>query len=95
MGIPEKLGPKGLCLGGSEVGKEGQGGKSTLRGNKLKVGEALGIRGLCYPSNSRGVDQGWVRGSGQKNLIHYHKKSPFTYPPFHLTAMQTSQGLRA
>lgn len=27
MGIPEKLGPKGLCLGGSEMGKEGQGEK--------------------------------------------------------------------
>lgn len=28
MGIPEKRGPKGLCLGGSEMGKEeGQGEK--------------------------------------------------------------------
>lgn len=69
--------------------------KKYVTRDKLKVRAALGIRGLCYPLNSRGADQGWVRGSGQKNLIHYRKKSPFTYSPFHLTAMQTGQGLRA
>lgn len=46
MGIPEKRGPKGLCLGGSEMGKEGQERKYVTR-DKLKVREALGIRGFC------------------------------------------------
>lgn len=73
------------------VGEGGSGRKSMLRGNKLKVREALGVRGLCYPSNSWGVDQGWVRGSGQEDRDTC-KKYPSTYFPFHLTAMQTSRG---
>ena len=65
MCIPEKLGPKGTYLGGSEkvgggdrglAGKSGR--KSKLRGTKLKVREVLGIRGLCYSSVVSLADSG-------------------------------------
>lgn len=93
MGIPEKLGPKGLCLGGSEKGRghEGQ-EENTLKGNKLWLRVALGVRGLCYPSSSWGADQGGVEEVGRKNLIHYRKKSPSTNSPLRLTDANQARG---
>lgn len=43
MGIPEKLGPKGLSGGSEKGGGAGRlGRRSKLRGNKLKVRAAQG-----------------------------------------------------
>lgn len=38
--------------------------------------------------------RGGLEGVGRKNLIHYQKKSPSTYSPLHLTAMQTEPGAK-
>ena len=56
MGIPEKLGPKGLCLGGSEKGRghEGQ-EENTLKGNVGISGWLIGLAPAFGPERDPGV----------------------------------------
>lgn len=54
--------------------------KSLLRGNKLKVSSSRG-EGLVLSFKQLGSRPRVGRGSGQKNSMHYDKKSPLTYSP--------------